>query len=453
MSVTGSQNRALAEYIKQSPSPFHAIRSLADLLIENGYTELAESEQWVLEAGGCYFLTRNGTTLAAFRVPMTIDPSGFMISAAHSDAPAYKIKENAELVTQGSYVRLSIEGYGGMICSTWLDRPLSVAGRVVVQTESGVQTRLVNIDRDLLLIPNVAIHMNRNINSGYSYNVNSDMIPLFGDGDAKGMFRTLIAREAQTDEEHLLGADLFLYQRAEACEWGAKGEYLSAPRLDDLQCAFATMMGFLAAKEGDSIPVCVVFDNEEVGSATKQGAASTFLSDTLIRICEGMGMTEGDYRRMLASSMMVSADNAHAVHPNHPEYADGNHRPKMNGGIVIKHNASQRYTTDAVSAALFAQFCKKCGVPTQSFFNRSDLGGGSTLGCISTTRVPLCSVDIGLPQLAMHSAYETAGTADTAYLIDAMSVFFASSLTQKQDGLWDIRLPHDAESDPEQEDT
>lgn len=438
MSAEKTINTALADFIHSSPSPFHAVKTLTDQLDAEGYTKLTESRAWKLEPGGKYYVTRNETTLATFRIP-TSEPQGFMISAAHSDAPTYKIKENAEIVTSDCYVRLATEGYGGMIHSTWLDRPLSVAGRVVVRTENGIESRLVNIDRDLLLIPNVAIHMNRGLNSGYTYNVNVDMVPLFGGGDAKDKFKAIVAEAAGVSTEDLLSCDLSLYLREAASTWGAQGEFLSAPRLDDLQCAFGTFRGFLAAKSSQSIPLCVVFDNEEVGSSTKQGAASGFLSDTLVRICECLGMSGGKYRQLLANSMMVSADNAHAVHPNHPEYADANHRPQMNKGIVIKYNASQRYTTDAISSALFSDLCKKCNVPTQAFFNRSDMAGGSTLGSISNTRVAVSTVDIGLPQLAMHSAYETAGTADTAYLITAMKEFFSASLQQKEDGQWEIQ--------------
>ncbi len=441
MTAFENENQALADFIAHSPSPYHAVDTLAGTLLrKNGYLPLHESEEWHLIPGGKYYVTRNGTTLAAFRIPRSPAPCGFMITAAHSDAPSYKVKENPEL-SSGAYVRLATEPYGGMICATWLDRPLSIAGRVLVKTEKGIMSRLLHIDRDLLLIPNVAIHMNRSVNTGFNYNANVDMIPLYGEGSAKGSFKSLLAKELHVEEDQIIGSDLFLYNRQAASVWGAENEFFSAPRLDDLQCAFATVRGFIDAEEGSAIPICTVFDNEEVGSATKQGAGSTFLYDLLLRITESLGMSGSTLRRMIASSMMISADNAHALHPNHPEYADATHRPLMNKGIVIKYNAAQRYTTDAVSASLFESICRQSGVPTQTFTNRADLAGGSTLGSISNTRVSMITVDIGLPQLAMHSTYETAGTKDTAYLISACRTFFSSSLTQTCDGTFTLQIP------------
>lgn len=333
-----SMTERLMSFLDQSPSGFHAIANLTRQLEEAGYTALSEAAGWQLQPGGKYYLTRNQSALIAFRVPQGT-PHGFMLAASHSDRPCFKVKENPELETAGVYVRLAVERYGGMLMAPWLDRPLSVAGRVLVETEEGLQSRLVNLDRDLCMIPNVAIHMNRKANDGYSYNPAVDLIPLVGSLETKGAFRKLVAEAAGCRPEEILGSDLFLYNREKARIWGAEGEYLSARALDDLQCAWATMEGFLQAQEGKSIPVCCVFDNEEVGSNTQQGADSTLLMDTLMRICAGVGM---NYREALARSFLVSADNAHALHPNHPEYADPNHRPVMNGGIVIKFNANQR---------------------------------------------------------------------------------------------------------------
>ena len=420
-----SDTQRLMAFLDNSPSCFHAIANLTRQLEEAGYTPLSEAASWQLQPGGKYYLTRNQSALIAFRAPQCA-PQGFMLAASHSDRPCFKVKENPELETAGVYLRLAVERYGGMLMAPWLDRPLSVAGRVLVETAEGLQSRLVDLDRDLCMIPNVAIHMNRKANDGYAYNPAVDLIPLLGSLETKGAFRNLVAEAAGCQPEEILGSDLFLYNREKAKIWGAEGEYLSARALDDLQCAWATMEGFLQAKEGKSIPVCCIFDNEEVGSNTQQGADSTLLLDTLSRICAGLGM---DYREALAHSFMVSADNAHALHPNHPEYADQNHRPVMNGGIVIKFNANQRYTTDGVSAALFRQACKKAGVPTQTFCNRADLAGGSTLGNISSSQVSIPTVDVGLPQLAMHSCYETAGARDAAYLVQAMSQVFSMHLT------------------------
>ncbi len=419
----------LCSFLSRAHSPYHAVKLVADEMQDKGYELLTEAEPWNLKKGGRYLLTRAGTTLAAFRIPTDAEPQGFMICATHSDSPCFKVKEQPELITPGYYTRLSTEGYGGMILSSWLDRPLSVAGRVVLETKDGVQARLIDIDRDLLLIPNVAIHMNRAMNSGYAYNTAVDLVPLFSGDDEKGKFKKLLAKEAGTAEEAILGTDLFLYLRQAPSVWGGENEFISAPRLDDQQCAFAAAKGFLSSENQNAIPVFVMFDNEEIGSETMQGAGSTFLADLLSSISEAMGITPENHKRLLAHSMMVSADNAHAVHPNHPEYADTTHRPKINGGIVIKHSAPMRYTTDGLSSALFTALCKRASVPVQHFANRSDLPGGSTLGAIASSGVSILSIDVGLPQLAMHSSYETAGVHDTAYLTDALSLFFSSSLT------------------------
>lgn len=426
----------LLSLIERSPSCFHATENFCAMLREAGYTQLHEQEHWTLAVGGKYFVVRNGSSVVAFRVPRA-DFAGFMISAAHSDSPTFKIKENPELSGKAG-VRLNTEKYGGMLMGTWLDRPLSVAGRVLVREGSRLVTRLVNIDRDLLIIPNVAIHMNRSANEAAKFQANIDTLPLLGCEGAAGSFRTLVAQAAGVDEADILGTDLYLYVRTRGSVLGAQHELLAAPKLDDLECAFGCMKGFLAAADSDSVPVCCVFDNEEVGSETKQGAASTLLSDVLQRICAALGKTDEEYRMAVAGSMMVSADNAHAMHPNHPEYADAANCPQLNGGVVIKFNANQRYTTDAVSSALFRSICADAGVPVQVYANRSDLPGGSTLGSIANTKVSLNTVDIGLAQLAMHSAYETAGVRDLEYLTTAMTAFYSRTLRTDGAGSYQI---------------
>ena len=432
MKLTGE----LLNLIENSPSCFHATENFCAMLRDAGYVQLLETERWTLREGGKYFVVRNGSSVIAFRIPRA-DFSGFMISAAHSDSPTFKIKENAELAGRAG-VRLSTEKYGGMLMGTWLDRPLSVAGRVLVREGGRIVTKLVNIDRDLLIIPNVAIHMNRTANDGAKFMANVDTLPLLGGEDAAGSFRTLVAQAAGVRAEDILGSDLFLYVRTRGSVLGAHDELIAAPKLDDLECAFGCMKGFLSAQAADSVPVCCIFDNEEVGSETKQGAASTLLSDVLQRICAALGRDGEGYRMAVANSFMVSADNAHAMHPNHPEYADAANCPQMNGGVVVKFNANQRYTTDAVSAAVFRSVCADAGVPVQVYANRSDLAGGSTLGSIANTKVSLNTVDIGLAQLAMHSAYETAGAKDLDYLTAAMTEFYSRSF--RADGLGGFTL-------------
>lgn len=339
---------------------------------------------------------------------------------------------------EGHFIKLNVEKYGGMIMSPWFDRPLSIAGRLVVEEDGRLVSKLVNIDRDLVMIPNLAIHMNRQVNDVYKYNAQKDTLPIFGSLEAKGSFMTLMAEAAGVKAEDILGHDLFLYSRDKGTIWGADEAYLSCGRLDDLQCAFSSIKGLLAGGHPSCVSVAAVFDNEEVGSGTKQGADSTFLEDTLRRINRSLGRSEDQYLMALASSFMVSADNAHAVHPNYGEFADPTNRPAMNEGIVIKYNANQKYTTDAVSAAVFRAICKKAGVPCQTFANRSDMAGGSTLGNISNAHVALNTVDIGLPQLAMHSPYETAGVKDTCYLIQAAKTFFNTCLKAEGKGCYRV---------------
>lgn len=419
----------LFSFIEQSPTAFHAIEYMRKKLLDEGYIQLLEGTDWQLTPGKGYFVIRNGSAILAFRIPEGA-PVGFQIMASHSDSPMFKIKAHPEMETESHYVRLNVEKYGGMLCAPWFDRPLSVAGRLIVQTAEGIQQVLCDVSRDLVMIPNLAIHMNRQANDGVKLEAQKDLLPLYGDETAKGTFLPLVAESAGVKPEDIVSSDLFVYNRMPGTVWGAHGEYMSIGRLDDLQCAFSSLEAFLAAGEGESIPVHCVFDNEEVGSGTQQGAASTFLLDTLTRICEALGLSAAQYRRMLASSMMVSADNAHAVHPNHPEKACPTNRPYMNEGIVIKYSANQKYTTDAVSAALFMQICEKAGAKVQIFVNHSDVPGGSTLGNISGTQVALHTVDIGLAQLAMHSPYETAGVKDTDTLIAAGKVFFESSVCE-----------------------
>ena len=425
--------QALFDFIRKSPTAFHAAEELSRMLDAAGYERLQEGRRWTLRRGAGYYVTRNRSSVIAFFVP----ESGFgpfQMCASHGDSPTFKIKENAEIEVRGKYVQLDVERYGGMIMNTWMDRPLSVAGRVLVKTASGLETRLVNIDRDLVMIPNVAIHMNREVNNGYKYNAASDTMPLFGDHAAKDSFRAQVAQAAGAEQADIAGCDLYLYNRMPGTVWGAQNEFLSCGRLDDLECAFTSMQAFLGAKAGRHINLCAVFDNEEVGSTTKQGADSSFLGDVTRRIALALGAGEEDYLAALASSFMLSADNAHATHPNHPEYADPVNQVFMNEGIVIKFNANQKYTTDGVSEAVFHRILADANVPCQHFANRSDLAGGGTLGNISGSHVSINTLDIGLAQLAMHSSYETAGVKDVQYMIDGIRAFYETEIQCQGDG-------------------
>lgn len=428
-----SANR-LINFISASPSRFHAVANIARRLSNEGFTELKEAESWDVVPSGKYYVTRNLSSIIAFKVGAD-GAIGFNIISAHSDSPTFRIKPNAEMETLGKYIRLNTEKYGGMLCSTWLDRPLSVAGRIVTVKGAKLKTQLVNIDEDTLLIPNVAIHMQRNANDGMSYNAQTDMLPLMGSLAAKGSLNRKLAEAAGVKESEIVGSDLFLYNRMKGIVWGSDGEFISSPQLDDLQCAFAALQGFLAGDNAKTVSVLCILDNEEVGSGTKQGADSDFLKSTLARISKSIGKP---MEELLPSSFAISADNAHAVHPNHPEYADPVSRPSMNGGIVIKFNGNQRYATDAVSETIFRRICGAVGVPVQTYVNRSDMVGGSTLGNISTSQVSVNTVDVGLAQLAMHSSYETAGSMDTLYLERAAAEFYRTAIVCTGDGEFEL---------------
>lgn len=422
--------RNMLDFIKNSPSCFHAVKNICNKLTENGFLELSESQKWNLAKGKKYFVTRNSSSVIAFTVPENKENSPFMICASHSDSPSFKIKENPEISGSGCVV-LNVEKYGGMLIAPWFDRPLSVAGRVIIKTDKGLKQVLVDVDRTLLMIPNLAIHMNREANDGHKIDVQNEVRPVLSLNENTKLLK-IIAQKAEVSEKEILSFDLFLYNRCEPCFWGAEDEFISSTKLDDLECAYSTLEGFLQACkdddcDGSSIKVYCVFDNEEVGSQSRQGAASTLLGDTLERINSALGSDSEDYKIRLAKSFMVSADNAHAVHPNYANLADPVNRPKINGGVVIKFNAAQKYTSDSISAGFFKDVCNRAGVPFQVFTNNSNIAGGSTLGNISQTQVSVPCVDIGLAQWAMHSPYETAGTDDVEFMADSIKEFYRSS--------------------------
>lgn len=420
-------NRELFDFITESPTSFHSVKAIENRLTKAGFCPLSEGNVWKLDKGGRYYVTRNDSSIIAFDIGREINDFGFAITAAHGDSPSFKLKEEAVL-SDSMYTRLNTERYGGAILSTWFDRPLALAGRVIMEKDGKLISRLINIDRDLLVIPNVAIHFNREINSGYKYNEQVDTIPLLAQGPKPEALKALIAEAAGTAPESILTHELFLYCRNTPTQWGAENEFISAPRLDDLQCAYAALKGFINAENSKNINVYCCFDNEEVGSQTKQGAASNFFADTLYRISTGLGYSREEHLCALAKSFMLSCDNAHAVHPNHPEMSDSVNRPVLNGGPAIKVNAAQSYATDAPASAIFRLICKKANVPVQVFANRSDKRGGGTLGNIAAGSVSIRMADIGLPQLAMHSAFETAGSKDTEYLAKACEELYSTDI-------------------------
>ncbi len=417
--------QALCRFLDRSHSVYHAQAELVCVLEERGYQPLSESGSWVLAPGGGYYVSRGNSAVIAFRIPEDA-PQGFLISASHTDRPTFKLKDSPEL--SGTYTRVAAEKYGGAILSTWLDRPLSLAGRVLVETPTGAEIRLIDIDRDLLLIPSVAIHMNRQVNDGYKWDLKTDLTPLLGSGGDSGRLAGLLEEAAGGK---ILAHDLYLYVRQKAVGWGIDGQFLSSPALDDLQCVWGCFQGFLNAAPSRSVPVFAALDSEEVGSCSSQGAASSFLEDTLSRIADGL---HRDIRALLSQSFLISADNAHAVHPNHPELADPGAAPILGGGIVLKFNASLRYCTDGLAAAVLRSVCRRAEVPLQCYFNRADIPGGGTLGHISLNHVSVPTADIGLPQLAMHSCFETASPVDEGYLEKAMAVYYGGTFTRWEGG-------------------
>lgn len=422
--------RDLMNFLDSSVTMFHAINECEKVLQNCGYIYLPENEKWNIRAGK-YYTKRNSSSLIAFDIAN--GDYHFQISAAHSDSPTFKLKDRPIIESNG-YLKLNVEAYGGMIDATWLDKPLTLAGRVMVDTKDGIETRLLNIDKDLLIIPNVPIHFNREINKGFAFNNQVDMLPVFSAGNlCEADFYKMLAKELGVKPEAILAKDLYLVNRQKATVIGYDNELISSGRLDDLECVYTSLLGFIEAMNNDHINVFAVFDNEEVGSVTKQGAMSTFLVSTLNRINKALGKSDEDYYRAIAKSMLISCDNAHAIHPNHPELFDVKNRPVLNKGIAIKESANQKYTTDAFSRAVLKKILDKNNIPYQTFANRSDIIGGSTLGNLSNTAVSMNAVDIGLPQLAMHSAYETAGAKDVEYAIEALRAFFETNIDIKDD--------------------
>ena len=423
--MKNDKNLQLFNFIKESPTAFHTISTISKMLDEAGFESLDEKKEYKLKNNEKYYVIRNGSSIIAFKYISKAE--GFNIIASHSDSPTFRIKENPEIAVEGHYVKLNVEKYGGMIMSSWFDRPLSIAGRVMINGKTGVESRLIDFDKDLCMIPNLAIHMNREANDGYKYNAQKDMLPIIS-LNTQFSLQKILAEKLDVECNDILDSDLFLYNREEGKIWGSENEFISASRLDDLQCAFGTLDGFLQVvstkKAVSKMPVLCVFDNEEVGSGTKQGADSTFLYDTLVRINEVAGGNISSYLQKCANSFMLSADNAHALHPNYADKSCPTNKVFINEGVVIKYSANQKYTTDGASAALVKALCKKYKVKYQTFVNRADMLGGSTLGNISATHVSIPTVDIGLPQFAMHSIYESAGAKDTEELIKLSKAIF-----------------------------
>lgn len=408
----------LIDYIYDSPTAFNAVETSKDLLLKNGFNELKMNEKWKLKVGGKYFITKNSSSLTAFVINSDNMQDGFRIIGSHSDSPTFRIKPNAEMTVENSYLKLNTEGYGGAILSTWFDRPLAIAGRVVLKSENVLCPRqeIININRPVCIIPNIAIHMNRSINDGYKFNKQKDTLPLVGlinDTLEKDDFLlNEISRELNVDKKEILDFDLYLYEYEKGNIIGPSEEFISSSRLDNLSMAHASLHGLIDSKGKNGINIASIFDNEEVGSSTKQGADSNMLLNLLERICISLGKDREEFFSAIYSSFMISADLAHALHPNLVEKHDPTNKPIMGGGPVIKISANQAYTSDAFSSGVYKNICEKCGVKYQQFVNKSDERGGSTIGPISSTHLDINSVDIGSPILSMHSVRELGSVED-----------------------------------------
>ncbi|MDO4436353.1 MAG: M18 family aminopeptidase [Coriobacteriaceae bacterium] len=468
-----SPTEDMLEFIHNSPTMFHAAATICERLEQEGFEYVPEQAQWDIQPGGAYYTQRNGSSVVAWRVGAEVArgdrsasavgeaeandaeewpydarpaagaragaadapraretaPYHFQMTASHSDSPCFKVKSSAEVEGPAEYLRLNTEAYGGMMDYTWFDRPLSLAGRVLVREGSRIESRLVSLNRDVALIPSLAIHMNHDVNKAFSPNRASDLYPLVSCGDlAAGSFDQLIADALEVEPSQLVARDLFLVNREKGRVWGATDEFVSSPRLDDLMCAYTSLAAFVQARNERAINVYACFDNEEVGSETKQGAASTLLADTLSRVNTALGYAPDDLVRALSASMLVSCDNAHAQHPAHHELADALNAPQLNLGIAVKEAANQHYCTDAFSRAAFEAILDDAQVPYQGYANRSDMAGGSTLGNISNMQVSVHAVDVGCAQLAMHSCVETAGARDVELAIDAIAAFYSTDI-------------------------
>ena len=421
----------LLRFIDASPVNFLAVRNVCNTLLDNGFVQL-HAEEALKDLPDKFFITKNNSAVFAFHLGrQSMADAGFRIIAAHSDSPTFRIKPNAEMVGEGGLLRLNTEAYGGAILNTWFDRPLSLAGRVILRSADALnpQTRLLNIKRPLLVIPNLAIHFNRQVNDGVKLSKQKDMLPILGYVndrlEADGLLVRLIANELQIEKEQIIDFDLYLYDTTPACLVGLNNEFISSGRLDDLSMVHAGMEAMTAeSAKPEATKVLAIFDNEETGSGTKQGAGSNFLMSLIQRIVLAQGGSLDDYYRSVEKAFMVSADNAHGFHPNYAEKYDPTNHALLGGGPVIKINAAQKYATDAMSAAVFQQICERAGVPCQRFVNSSDIAGGSTLGNILTSSIAINGVDMGNPVLAMHSVRELASAADHENCIKAFTEFY-----------------------------
>jgi aspartyl aminopeptidase len=432
MNSTQKHAQNLLDFIDNSPSPYHVVDSIKTSLLKNGFSELNLKDSWKIKEGGNYFVCQNNTSIFAFKVGSeAIEKNGFKIVAAHSDSPTFKLKPSPEISVANQYIKFNTETYGSPILSTWFDRPLSIAGRVSIKGKKAMhpETKLLHIKQPILTIPNLPIHFNRTVNEGVAINKQIDMLPVAAlinkELNKELLLTTTIAKEMNVLVEDILAVDLNLFDVTKGSIIGLNNEFISAGKLDDLAMVHAGLSAFIETTVSKSTHVLAIFDNEEVGSRSKQGAGSPILKDILKRIMFVLNKNEEEYQRAIYNSFMVSADMAHALHPNHPDKHDPVNRPIMNAGPVIKIEGNQKYTTDSDSSAVFEMICKEAKIPYQKFVNRSDMLGGGTLGNISAGQLAIRSVDVGNPMWAMHSVRETSGVEDHTYMTKALKKFYS----------------------------
>ncbi|WP_373844531.1 M18 family aminopeptidase [Clostridium sp.] len=421
----------LINYIYESPTAFHAVKNAVNLLKESGFIEIKEDNSWNLKKEGKYFITKNDSALIAFTVGNgKIEKDGFKVIGAHTDSPCFKIKPNSDINVENNYIKINTEVYGGPILNTWMDRPLAMAGRIVLKSENPFYPHrlLINIAKPLMIIPNLAIHMNREVNSGIKLSKQKHMLPLLSlidsNSKSKHYLTQIISEELSIAKEDILDFDLFLYEFDKGTMAGSNKEFISSSRLDDLSMVYSGIKSISNTKIKNSTNVMVCFDNEEVGSTTKQGANSPMLLSFLERICLNLGKNKDDFYRAISKSFMISCDLGHALHPNYIEKSDPVNRPIINKGPIIKISASQSYTTDGVSGAIYKSICDRADIPVQIFVNHSDERGGSTIGPISSSHINMTCVDMGIPILSMHSIRELAGVKDYIYAMNSFKTFY-----------------------------
>ena len=416
----------LLDFLNHNHSEFNAANNIREILKSNGFIELNEKEDFKIKKGANYFIVRNDSSVIAFKIPKKLNDFRYAITASHLDSPCLKLKMENDIVSN-NYHKLNVEKYGGLILSTWLDRPLSLAGRIIVKDGNKLKTQFIDIEKPLMIIPNVCIHFNRNINDGFSYNPEIDLKPILSLGNNESSLMDFLSEYINVKKENIITYELNTYNFTKSYVGGQHDEFIMSPRIDNFESVYLSLMAFIESDNKD-VSVFVAFNNEEIGSETYSGADCDLLKNTLKRISNSLGYNENEYFSSIANSFMLSIDNGHATHPNHPELSDSNNPVFLNKGPIIKFNSNMAYMSDGATSAEIINLCKNNNIPYQIFYNKSDIRGGSTLGTLSTSQLGIRTCDIGCAQLSMHSSYETAGSEDVEYMFDLIKAFYNSKL-------------------------